>query len=227
MKKIVFTIVLFSCVMNIWAQDVERKDELKGKASSALVNLRLATDLVKYGYSQQLALPLINALQIILENPTQSLEVEREGKVADTTNMEGKNGIVSLDFDLILADAKEFAAGDEAMLELIEKLEMKRQTEHRGAVNGPLCDKDIVDGNSTVTYQIRFIANSLAEILVSGDGDTDLDLYVYDSNGNLIAKDDDFTDVCYVCWVPAWTGRFIVKIVNRGPVYNRYVLLTN
>ena len=71
------------------------------------------------------------------------------------------------------------------------------------------------------------LANFLAEVVVSGDGDTDLDLYVYDSNGNLIAKDDDYTDGCYVRWRPSWTGRFIIKIVNRGPVYNKYVLMTN
>ena len=62
---------------------------------------------------------------------------------------------------------------------------------------------------------------------MSGDGDTDLDLYVYDSNGNLIVKDNDYTDDCYVRWYRKWTGRFIVKIVNRGPVYNRYVIVTN
>ena len=71
------------------------------------------------------------------------------------------------------------------------------------------------------------MANELAEVLVSGDGDTDLDLYVYDSNGNLIAKDIDYSDDCYVRWIPAWTGRFIIRIVNRGPVYNRFVILTN
>jgi hypothetical protein len=54
-----------------------------------------------------------------------------------------------------------------------------------------------------------------------------LDLYVYDSNGNLIASDTGYSDDCYVSWVPKWTGRFIVKVVNRGPLYNRYVILTN
>ena len=125
------------------------------------------------------------------------------------------------------ADAKKFADGDENLLALIDNIDAEAKGAQRGAVNGPSRHYDAVNGNSTDTYQISFIANVLAEILVSGDGDTDLDLYVYDSNGNLIASDTDYTDDCYVCWVPAWTGRFIVKIVNRGPVYNNYVILTN
>lgn len=227
MKKMTLFLVLMLVASISWAQEVEKKQELKGEVSPAVASLRLATDLVKYGYAQQSALPLIDALQIISENPTQPLKAEREGVTVDTSNNDGKSGNVSLDFDAIIADAKEFADGDETMLNLIAKIEADSKGNHRGAVNGPARTVEYVNGNSSDSYQISFIEGYLAEIFVSGDGDTDLDLYVYDSNGNLIAKDDDYTDDCYVRWVPAWTGRFIVKIVNRGPVYNKYVLLTN
>ena len=69
--------------------------------------------------------------------------------------------------------------------------------------------------------------NELAEVCVSGDGDTDLDLYVYDSNGNLIGSDADYSDDCVVRWVPAWTGEFTIKVVNRGAVYNNFAIWTN
>ena len=227
MKKIVFSVVCLLFATTMWAQEIEQKPELKGDVSSSLSALRLATDLVKYGYAQQSALPLVQALQIINENPTQPLKAEREGEKADLTKAEGKSGQVSLDYEKILADAKVFAEGDETLIKLIAQIEEDGKSSHRGAVNGPSKHYDSVNGNSTDTYQVSFIADYLAEIVVSGDGDTDLDLYVYDSNGNLIAKDEDYTDDCYVRWVPKWTGRFIVKIVNRGPVYNRYVILTN
>jgi hypothetical protein len=67
----------------------------------------------------------------------------------------------------------------------------------------------------------------LAVITVIGDGDTDLDLYVYDENGNLIEHDADYTDDCVVTFTPKWTGNFKIKIVNRGRVYNSYVIRTN
>lgn len=227
MKKYVLSFVLMLMTSLSWAQEVEKKPELKGEVSQGVNALKLATDLVKYGYEQQSALPLIQALQIIAENPTQPLKASREGTDVDTNKKDGKKGDVSLDFNEIVTKAKEFADGDETMTALIAQIQEENSGSHRGTVNGPSRTVEYVNGNSVDTYQISFVAGYLAEILVSGDGDTDLDLYVYDGNGNLIAKDSDYSDDCYVSWVPAWTGRFIVKIVNRGPVYNKYVLLTN
>ena len=74
---------------------------------------------------------------------------------------------------------------------------------------------------------VTFVGGQLAVVLVSGDGDTDLDLYVYDDNGNLVARDDDGTDLCVASFVPHRTGTFTIVVRNRGRVYNRYVLATN
>ena len=227
MKKFLLSALALLLSATTWAQEIGEKQELKGEVSSSLSALRLATDLVKYGYAQQSALSLAEALQIINENPTQPLKAEREGSQADTSNSEGKSSSFSLDYEKIMADAKVLAEGDETITKLLAQIEENGKVSHRGAVNGPSRHYDTVNGNSVDTYQISFIANYLAEIVVSGDGDTDLDLYVYDSNGNLIASDTDYSDDCYVSWVPKWTGRFIVKVVNRGPLYNRYVILTN
>ena len=227
MKKTLFAVVAMMLTANLWAQEAEKKQELQGEVSAPLSALRLANDLVKYGYAQQSALPLIEALQILNENPTQPLKAERKGETVDKSKKEGKSSTLSLDYDKILADAKAFAEGDETLQKLVAQVEADGKASHRGSVNGPSRAYEIVRGNSTDTYQISFVANYLAEIFVSGDGDTDLDLYVYDSRGNLIASDTDYTDDCYVCWIPRWTGRYTVKIVNRGPVYNNYVIVTN
>lgn len=227
MKKIILSMCLVVASLGTIAQTIETKPELKGESSESLAAVRLANDLLRYGYTNQSTLALLDALQIFSENPTQKLNTTREGSVVDESNMEGKKAKVSFDYETVLADAKKFADGDPNLLALIENIDAEAKGSHRGSVNGPSRHYDAVNGSSTDTYQISFIAGELAEILVSGDGDTDLDLYVYDSNGNLIEQDSDYSDDCYVCWVPKWTGRYIVKIVNRGPVYNRYVILTN
>ena len=227
MKKIILFVSMFVLAIGAMAQSIKEKPELKGESSESLAAVRLANDLLRYGYANKSTLALIDALQIFSENPTQPLNTTREGTEVDESKTDEKKAKVSFDYDTVLADAKKFADGDENLLALIDNIDAEAKGAQRGAVNGPSRHYDAVNGNSTDTYQISFIANVLAEILVSGDGDTDLDLYVYDSNGNLIAYDESYSDDCYVRWVPAWTGRFFIKIVNRGPVYNNYVILTN
>ena len=226
MKKFLLFAALAFGAFAMSAQEVQPKEALQGEVSPSVSALRLATDLVKYGYAQQSALPLIDALQIINENPTQPLKAEVKGETA-TPSTDKKSGTVTLDFNKILASAKEFADGDENMLKLIAQVENDATGAHRGAVNGPRQGAYSVSGNCYNDFDVSFVKGYLAEVGVAGDGDTDLDLYVYDGNGNLIASDTSYSGDCYVNWVPAWTGRFIIRVVNRGPVYNNYVVVTN
>ena len=96
-----------------------------------------------------------------------------------------------------------------------------------GAVPGPKRTDERVQARSTDSYAVIFRQGEIARVALSGDGDTDLDLYVYDESGNLVASDDDELDDCYVSWAPRWTGRFTIKVVNRGYVANDYTILTN
>lgn len=96
-----------------------------------------------------------------------------------------------------------------------------------GRRQGPGIVHTRVEAHSRDTYSIDFRGGETAVITVSGDGDTDLDLYVYDENGNLVADDTDFTDECIVAWTPAWSGEFTVVVKNLGSVYNAYTLATN
>lgn len=209
------------------AQTVEEKPEVQGETSESLAAVKLANQILRYGYQNQSTLALLDALQIFSENPTQQFNATKEGATVDESQTEGKSAEVSFDYDSVLADAKRFADGDANLLALIDNIDAEAKGAQRGNINGPSRDYSAVGANSYTDYTASFIANELAEILVSGDGDTDLDLYVYDSNGNLIASDTDYSDDCYVRWVPAWTGRYTIRIVNRGRVYNRFVIATN
>ena len=96
-----------------------------------------------------------------------------------------------------------------------------------GSVSGRSTTFERVEANTTDVFKRTFFGGESATVSVIGDGDTDLDVYVYDENNNLIAKDDGPTDNCFVRWTPKWTGKFTIRVVNRGRVFNRYRIATN
>ena len=233
MKKLMFlSIIVLSALMiscNKQTAQNEQKDEITAPASQEVAALRVAMDLAKYGYEVESASALIEAANILASVPTQVFDAEQELREA-TDNEAEKTEKAQLSVESLLADAREMAFENTLLLSMADNVAAKAaaQTEGtRGAVGGPRTGYGRVYARDYSYYSVKFWANEIAEILVSGDGDTDLDLYVYDENGNLIASDTDYTDDCYVRFVPRWTGTFAVKIVNRGPVYNNYVIATN
>jgi len=96
-----------------------------------------------------------------------------------------------------------------------------------GAVGGPRANTTRVNARATDVYTISFRCGETARIVVDGDGDTDLDVYVYDEFGNLITKDDNKHRLLRGQLHPPFTGPFTVRVVNRGVVYNQYRLTTN
>jgi hypothetical protein len=91
-----------------------------------------------------------------------------------------------------------------------------------GPVNGRKYDVHRVEAYSTDRFHVSFFGDQDAAVIISGDGDTDLDLYVYDENGNLIGSDTDSSDDCVVRFHPRWTGSFRIEVRNLGRVYNQY-----
>jgi hypothetical protein len=96
------------------------------------------------------------------------------------------------------------------------------------AVGGPQANLDTcVLAYGTDVYHVTFYGGELAEVAVRGDGDTDLDLFIFDEFGNLIASDIRGGDLCLAQWYPGWTGTFRIEVRNLGGVYNRYQIATN
>jgi hypothetical protein len=121
-------------------------------------------------------------------------------------------------------EARQLAAGDRAITALIDRLSSAGS---KGNVDGPVEHSDVVNANSTDVYEIQFAGDQTAGVLVRGDGDTDLDLFVFDEHDNLICSDEDSSDEAFCVWTPAWTGTFSVQVKNFGDVANRYEISTN
>ena len=99
---------------------------------------------------------------------------------------------------------------------------------HAGRVGGASRHEDRVRPSHQDSYELRFHQDDPALILVTGDGSTDLDCTVYDSDKNTVASDVNPRDYCVLRWTPE-RGRsnFTLKIKNYGDVVNRYVVQTN
>ena len=197
--------------------------ETKPQAESAAVSqLSSAATLAKLGLAQEDALLLITAAKIqkgvaVTDKPSQ--------KTSEGGEASKKDGSKRLSTDQLLERATELAGNNSTLLALISDVrDEKSRGRKGGAVRG---HEDAVEAHSTDTYSIAFKGGRTAEVYITGDGDTDLDLYIYDENDNLICSDSDGTDEMLCRWNPRWTGSFTVKIKNLGSIYNEYALYTN
>ena len=224
MRRFVLFVCLFSLSVAAFAQ--EEKPASDKKASPELAALQTAAGLAKYGYENYSATALIEAAKIVSETPVQDLDAK--GTPSETQEVQEKASRFRLDPDQLLADAQKYAGKDKVVVNYAKQVEkMVKDGKTRGAVGGPRYGEGRVYGKAYTDYEIKFWASELAEVIVIGDGDNDLDLYIYDQNGNLIASDTDYTDQCVCRWVPAWTGSFRIRIVNRGAIYSDFAIATN
>lgn len=226
LSVIALSALMVSC--NKPAVQNEQKEEITATASQEVSALRVAMDLAKLGYEIESPSALIEAANLLASTPTQAFEatIEQGEQIANETEKANKAQLTPAQ---LIADARDLTE-DAHLLALADNVTAKLNAQAegtRGAMGGPKYAYGTVYAHSYTYYNAKFWANEIAEVAVSGDGDTDLDLYVYDENGNLIASDTDYTDDCYVRFSPRWTGLFRIKIVNRGGVYNNYAIVTN
>lgn len=101
-------------------------------------------------------------------------------------------------------------------------------TAFAGHVGGPKAAYgEEIAPNTFIAYDVYFHAGELAEVVVDGQGSSDLDLYIYDENGDLVASDTEVSDFCHASVVPQWTGQFRIEVHNIGIKYNWFDIETN
>lgn len=83
------------------AQTVEAKPEVKGETSESLAAVKLANQVLRYGYENKSTLALLDALQIFSENPTQAFNATKQGDKVDETKTYGKKANVSFDYESV------------------------------------------------------------------------------------------------------------------------------
>jgi hypothetical protein len=225
MKKVFVIAILCVLCMPMFAQERD-KSSASAAPTPEITALQTAYSLAKYGYSNSSASALIGAAEILARIKTQALAAAAD-KSKNGSTSETKTETPEFTPANLLADARKFAGKDKTMLAWADSVQKSLGASTRGVAGGPKNGIETVGALGSLSYTLPFIAGQLAQVYVSGDGSTDLDVLVYDQNGVLITFDDDWGDECLVRWVPKWTGPFTIVVKNLGRVWNRYYITTN
>jgi hypothetical protein len=198
--------------------------EPAARRNRAVDAVALAADLASYGYQNNSAISLLTAAELLLRadpSPLSGKEPQQRVSVAPKSTR-----AVVLNPSALVSSALSIGAGNPNVSALARQLQARIASGPKGAIGGPRATTDRVLANTMDIWNINFRGGQLGSIRVDGDGDTDLDCYVY-SGGALVAIDDDYTDYCILDWYQRSTGPVRLEIRNLGRVYNQYVLTTN
>jgi len=166
-------------------------------------------------------------------------EAPAEGEAAEPGEEAGeKSAPVALTREALVAKAREFAGDDQELQTLITKRYAKgrglvrsqaigkKQIYFRGMKFAVISSGYIGPRKQLTITNVRMEGRKKAGIVVVGDGDGDLDAYVYDGNTRgLIGKDNGYSSNGVIAWTPRYTGPFTVKVRNIGRIGERYHVL--
>jgi len=176
--------------------------------------LHLAHSLVRYGDRRKDALALIAAARILA---SAGVRERASGKVPPQVRQKTDMSVQG-----VVARAKVYAGGRADLVALADDA----ATGTRGNAEGPVRMFAMVPKTARDTFEFDFRGGEAAFVGVSGDGDSDLDLYVYDAAGKLVCAAEGETDEEICRWFPKAAGRYRVVIRNLG-IENQYFLATN
>lgn len=197
--------------------------------NDALTLLHMSTHLAQLAIADEDAAMLAQAAKIRARVNTEALEAEAtHGESDQAAATDEKDGAAEhLSAEDMLDMAREFAGDDETLLALIDST-LITEVRSRGRVGGARAIQDIAQAHTDVLFTgVYFEGGKLAEVALSGDGDTDLDLVIYDESGNVVCASVSWNDREYCSWQPRWTGEFSIEVSNLGSVWNAFTLATN
>ncbi|MCC6418850.1 MAG: hypothetical protein IT429_11500 [Gemmataceae bacterium] len=212
--------------VNVAGKDLKKFTE--DKKSQAANDLGLAGQLIRYGRQHKSPEALLTAARILGTTATAERKEQPKTEVAkDKKGEERKGAAPDNSPKALLAEAKKMARNDKTIVAMADRVGQALDEGIRGAASGPLRSLHRIPAYGTHSYRITFRGGETARVVLDGDGGTDLDLFIYDENGNLVRSDVGLSDYANLSWVPRWTGPFTIRVRNLGRFSNGYFLTNN
>jgi hypothetical protein len=108
----------------------------------------------------------------------------------------------------------------------VAMLTLGGQNADAGRIGGPATDIATVPTSQSIYFDVPFAAGSPAVVSITGGGTTNVDLYVYDADGN-VTQGVGFGDRKAAVIGVYRTGYFRVEVRNTGLVPSTVVISTN
>lgn len=129
-----------------------------------------------------------------------------------------------LSWQSMLATARGMAAGDAALLGLIEDV---AAVSAKGVITGPIYSRAELPPGEVALPMLEFKGGEKAEVYIEAATGTDLNLTIRDAEGRVVCADSHPSSIVYCNWTPAQDGGFTLTLENRSDTTADYALMTN
>lgn len=188
----------------------------------AVEQLTLGYKLAEYARSSGDAKAMIVAAKMVSAIPVK--EGTDKGEIKGAGAKETGKVEAAPTGSALFAEARTLAKGDQ---DILDEIKDAQGAESKGVTGGAIGTSQYVPGQTVWT--VRFTANGGEPLIVGTKrySYADVDLKIYDENGNLVCQDLSHDQVLACRVNPIWTGAFSVQVVNHGSTGSSVALVTN
>jgi hypothetical protein len=211
------------------ADEAKKADEPAklNPAGADVAHIALAYQLAEYGRKNKNPEMLVSAARILRhikptpgkENPKIEAprgEEPKEDKVSEPVSLTAQS-------KALLEEAKKMAPDDATVAELIDRV--NKDTATRGSLGGPRSFTRFIRPGGVHAWGVNFVGNVPASVSVTGNGVTVFTLEAINERGSVAAASTG--PYPSLCWPPAFTRHFTIRVRNDGPVPCTYTLYHN
>jgi hypothetical protein len=203
---------------------------VNSEVNRAMDQVAMTHALMRFGTRNEEPMALVTAAQILMDYPVVRSTAVPQAKLTDRPVSDIQRRALAplpeMSPAALLKAAATMVDADDPLSEIIAEMTEQAGTTTRGATGGQVVRYATVANGYYQWWDLNFDGGEYGRVVVSGDGNSDLDCYAI-AGGAVVDSDEDNTDFCILEWWQVSTGPVQIQIHNRGSWPNAYVLVTN